>query len=67
MARVFKVGTDFNCVMRRDDEHQLAYAWPEELPYFEPSSLTEFGATKGWSCSRVFCQWTAREATVRST
>jgi len=47
MARVFKVGTDFNCVMRRDDEHQLAYAWPEELPYFEPGSVDRVRRDQG--------------------
>lgn len=66
---LFKIRADFNPVMRRDGEHQLAYAqWignlcnEEELPHFDPSGverLVEFGARRAGDRDKVLASYAA--------
>jgi predicted ATP-dependent protease len=72
---MFKIRADFNPVMRRDDEHQLAYAqWvgnlcnEEELPHFDPSGierLIEFGARQAGDRDKVLASYAAIADLVR--
>jgi ATP-dependent Lon protease len=64
---IFKVRADFNPVMERDEEHQLAYArWvgnlckDEGLPHFERSGierLIEFGARQAGDRDKVLASY----------
>ena len=64
---IFKVRADFNPVMQRDDEHQLAYAqWvgnlctEEGLPHFDRSGierLIEFGARRAGDRDKVLASY----------
>lgn len=66
---LFKVRADFNPVMRRDEEHQFAYAqWvgslcnEEGLPHFDPSGverLIEFGARQAGDRDKVSASYAA--------
>ena len=72
---MFKIRADFNPVMRRDDDHQLAYAqWvgnlcqDEELPHFDPSGverLLEFGARQAGDRDKVLSSYAAIADLVR--
>jgi len=72
---IFKLRADFNPVMRRDDEHQLAYAqWvgslcqDEELPHFDPSGverLLEFGTRQAGDQEKVLASYAAIADLVR--
>ena len=72
---IFKIRADFSPVMRRDDEHQLAYAqWvgnlcqQEELPHFDPSGverLIEFGARQAGDRDKVSASYAAIADLVR--
>ena len=72
---IFKLRADFNPVMRRDDEHQLAYAqWvgnlcqSEELPHFDPSGverLLEFGTRQAGDRDKVLASYAAIADLVR--
>jgi ATP-dependent Lon protease len=72
---MFKIRADFNPVMRRDEEHQLAYAqWvgtlcnEEGLPHFDPSGverLIEFGVRQAGDCDKVLASYAAIADLVR--
>lgn len=72
---IFKIRADFNPVMPRDDEHQLAYAqWvgnlchDEDLPHFDPSGverLLEFGARQAGDRDKVLASYAAIADLVR--
>ena len=72
---IFKIRADFNPVMPRDDEHQLAYAqWAgnlchdEDLPHFDPSGverLLEFGARQAGDRDKVLASYAAIADLVR--
>ena len=72
---MFKIRADFNPVMRRDEEHQLAYAqWvgnlcnQEGLPHFEPGGverLIEFGARQAGDRDKVLASYAAIADLVR--
>ena len=72
---IFKIRADFNPVMPRDDEHQLAYAqWvgnlchDEDLPHFDPSGverLLEFGAREAGDRDKVLASYAAIADLVR--
>jgi ATP-dependent Lon protease len=72
---IFKIPADFNPVMRRDQEHQLAYAqWVgnlcnnEELPHFDPSGierLIEFGVRQAGDRDKVLASYAAIADLVR--
>ncbi|HVO93639.1 MAG TPA: Lon protease family protein, partial [Terriglobales bacterium] len=72
---MFKIRADFNPVMRRDEEHQLAYAqWvgnlcsDEGLPHFDPSGverLIEFGARQAGDRDKVLASYAAIADLVR--
>ena len=72
---IFKIRADFNPVMPRDDEHQLAYAqWvgnlchDEDLPHFDPSGverLIEFGARQAGDRDKVLASYAAIADLVR--
>ena len=64
---IFKLRADFNPVMQRDDDHQLAYAqWvgnlchEENLPHFDRSAierLIEFGARQAGDRDKVLASY----------
>jgi predicted ATP-dependent protease len=72
---IFKIRADFNPVMRRDDEHQLAYAqWvgnlcnEDDLPHFDRSGverLIEFGARQAGDRDKVSASYAAVADLVR--
>lgn len=72
---MFKVRADFNPVMRRDQEHQLAYGqWvgnlcnEEGLPHFDPSGierLIEFGARQAGDREKVLASYASIADLVR--
>ena len=72
---LFKIRADFNPVMRRDNEHQLAYAlWvgnlcnEEGMPHFDPSGverLIEFGARQAGDRDKVLASYAAIADLVR--
>jgi ATP-dependent Lon protease len=72
---MFKIRADFNPVMRRDQEHQLAYAqWvgnlcnEEGLPHFDPSGvdrLIEFGVRQAGDRDKVLASYAAIADLVR--
>jgi predicted ATP-dependent protease len=72
---MFKIRADFNPVMRRDDEHQLAYAqWvgnlcnEEGLPHFDQSGverLIEFGARQSGDRDKVLASYASIADLVR--
>jgi ATP-dependent Lon protease len=72
---MFKIRADFNPVMRRDQEHQLAYGqWvgnlcnEEGLPHFDPSGierLIEFGARQAGDREKVSASYAAIADLVR--
>jgi predicted ATP-dependent protease len=72
---MFKIRADFNPVMRRDDEHQLAYAqWvgnlcnEEGLPHFDQSGverLIEFGTRQAGDRDKVLASYAAVADLVR--
>jgi ATP-dependent Lon protease len=72
---MFKIRADFNPVMRRDEEHQLAYAqWvgnlcnEEGLPHFDPSGvdrLIEFGVRQAGDRDKVLASYAAIADLVR--
>jgi ATP-dependent Lon protease len=72
---MFKIRADFNPVMRRDEEHQLAYAqWvgnlcnEDGLPHFDPSGverLIEFGVRRAGDRDKVLASYAAIADLVR--
>jgi predicted ATP-dependent protease len=72
---MFKIRADFNPVMPRNDEHQLAYAqWvgnlcnDEGLPHFDPSGverLIEFGVRQAGDRDKVLASYAAIADLVR--
>jgi ATP-dependent Lon protease len=72
---MFKIRADFNPVMRRSDEHLLAYAqWvghlcsEEGLPHFDPSGverLIEFGVRQAGDRDKVLASYAAIADVVR--
>ena len=72
---MFKIRADFNPVMRRDQEHQLAYAqWvgalcnDEGLPHFDPGGverLIEFGVRQAGDRDKVLASYAALGDLVR--
>jgi ATP-dependent Lon protease len=72
---MFKIRADFNPVMRRDQEHQFAYAqWvgnlcnDEGLPHFDPSGverLIEFGTRQAGDRDKVLASYAAIADLVR--
>ena len=72
---MFKIRADFNPVMRRDQEHQLAYGqWvgnlcnEEGLPHFDPSGierLIEFGARQAGDREKVLASYASIADLVR--
>jgi ATP-dependent Lon protease len=72
---MFKIRADFNPVMQRDDDHQLAYAqWvgnlchEEGLPHFDQSGierLIEFGARQAGDREKVLASYAAIADLVR--
>ena len=72
---MFKIRADFNPVMRRDQEHQLAYGqWvgnlcnEEGLPHFDPSGierLIEFGARQAGDRGKVLASYASIADLVR--
>ena len=72
---MFKIRADFNPVMRRDKQHQLAYAqWvgnlcnEEGLPHFDPSGverLIEFGVRQAGDRDKVLASYAAVADVVR--
>jgi ATP-dependent Lon protease len=72
---IFKIRADFNPVMQRDHEHQLAYArWvgtlcrAEELPHLDPGAverLIEFGARQSGDREKILASYAAIADLVR--
>jgi ATP-dependent Lon protease len=74
---MFKIRADFNPVMQRDDDHQMAYAqWvgnlcnEEGLPHFDRSGierLIEFGARQAGDRDKVLASYAAIADLVRES
>jgi ATP-dependent Lon protease len=72
---IFKIRADFNPLMQRDDEHQLAYAqWVgnlcriEELPHLDGSAvdrLIEFGARQSGNREKILASYSTIADLVR--